>query len=59
MTRNEYEDLETMATAAFVGLIASGQTSHTQPLATMAFDLAEQFQKEREARLGEKPPYDM
>jgi len=58
MTRNEYEELETLATATLVGMLAGGKSPKNASLASIAFDLAEQFQKERIARIGEKPPYD-
>jgi hypothetical protein len=58
MTRNEHDDIETLATAAFVGLLIGGTTPADQ-VAAKAFDYAEVFQQEKLKRIGEKPPYDM
>lgn len=56
MTRNEYEELESYAIAAMIGLISSND-SLPERVSAQAFDIAEAFQNEKLKRIGEKPPF--
>lgn len=57
MTRNEHDDIEAMALAAMIGLLSAGSVPKAD-VPAQAFDIAEAFQKEKQARIGEKPPFD-
>lgn len=60
MTRNEYDEIETTATVALAGLLASGcQLGKTlNGLAEHAFEIAEAYNAEKKRRLGERPEWD-
>ena len=57
MTRNEYDDIESAAAIALMGLLSHGAVPK-ESLPAAAFDIAEAFQKEKMKRIGERPGYD-
>ncbi|MGA3827265.1 hypothetical protein [Pseudomonas chlororaphis] len=57
MTRSEYEDIEAVAVAALIGLLANSGLPPDR-LATRAFEISEAFYQEKLTRIGEKPPFD-
>ncbi|MBV4553088.1 hypothetical protein HU742_018240 [Pseudomonas sp. SWRI102] len=59
MTREEHQELENTALAAMVGLLSGNPDVCPVALAKGSFDIAEAFQKERQARIGDIPPYDV
>gem|GEM_PF-4343795 len=59
MTREEHQELENTALAAIVGLLSGNPDVDPTALAKGAFDVAAAFQKERQARIGDVPPYDV
>lgn len=59
MTRDEHQEIENTALAAMVGLLSGNPDVDSAALAKGAFDIAEAFQKERKARIGDVPPYDV
>ncbi|NVZ91361.1 hypothetical protein HX813_24305 [Pseudomonas yamanorum] len=58
MTRNDYEEIEAYATVAMMGLLSAGGAGSPPQVARDAFEIAEEMQKERIKRLGDKPPFD-
>ncbi|MEB0133400.1 hypothetical protein [Pseudomonas sp. CCI2.4] len=58
MGRTDHDELEGFAAVAMLGLLSAGNGMRPEIIATKAFDMAEAFQKERNQRIGEKPPYD-
>lgn len=58
MTRNEHDEIETLATAALVGLLARENPFTPEQIASDAFEVAKAFQQEKLKRIGEKPPFD-
>ncbi|MEE4694772.1 hypothetical protein V2K91_05935 [Pseudomonas alliivorans] len=57
MTRNDHDEIETMAIAVMIGLLSAGSVPKAD-VPSHAFDIAEAFQKEKQKRIGEKPPFD-
>ena len=58
MSRNEYEEIESVALAAMIGLLSSNGDTEPSALAARAFDVAETFRAEQLSRIGKKPGYD-
>lgn len=57
LTREDYEDIESYAVAAMIGLTTKGNGSRPDLTAREAFDVAEAMLVEKKARLGERPDY--
>jgi hypothetical protein len=57
MTRNEHDEIESVALVAMAGLLSHGSVPQ-EDIAAKAFDIAESFQQEKAKRIGDKPPYD-
>ncbi|SDI56594.1 hypothetical protein [Pseudomonas abietaniphila] len=59
MTRDEHQEIHTVATAALVGILSSDPQVRPELAAKTAFDAAESFAAERKKRIGEEPHFDM